>query len=258
LGFRTTNVLGGIELSPEVVPGLRVRATAERRAVTDSLLSYAGTVDPGTGVTFGGVVRNRAHSQLELSAGLANFYAGGGYNQLTGQNVKTNAETELGAGGSYPIYRSAGSELRIGLDLVYFSYADNLRYFTLGQGGYFSPQSYFAALIPVNFTQKLEALTWSIGGSVGGQSYTEHDSPVFPNNPGLQARLIALAATNPSIATTYPGKTQTGVIGNAHGTVEYQASPSLRLGGLLRYDRAGDWNELAATVFARYIFNQSP
>lgn len=258
LGFRTTNVLGGIELSPEVVPGLRVRATAERRAVTDSLLSYAGTVDPGTGVTFGGVVRNRGHSQLELSAGLANFYAGGGYNQLTGQNVKTNTETEFGAGGSYPIYRSAGSELRIGLDLVYFSYADNLRYFTLGQGGYFSPQSYFAALIPVNFTQKLEAITWSIGGSVGGQSYTEHDSPVFPNNPGLQARLVALAATNPLVATTYPGKSQTGVIGNAHGTVEYQASPSLRLGGLLRYDRAGDWNELAATVFARYIFNQSP
>ena len=251
-------MLGGVELSPELTPGLRVRATAERRAVTDSLLSYAGTVDPGTGATFGGVVRNRVHPQLELSAGLATFYAGGGYSQLTGQNVKTNTETEFGAGGSYPVYRSGGSELRVGLDLVYFAYQDNLRYFTLGQGGYFSPQSYFAALIPVNFTQKLEDITWSIGGSVGAQSYTEHDLPVFPNNSGLQARLVTLAASNPAIITSYPGKSQTGVIGNAHGTFEYQASPALRFGGLLRYDRAGDWNEMAATVFARYMFNQPP
>lgn len=258
LGFRTTNVLGGVELSPEVVPGLRVRATAQRRAVTDSLLSYAGTIDSGTGQTFGGVVQNRAHSQLEFSAGLANFYLGGGYSQLSGQNVKTNTKTEAGGGGAYPVYRNGGSELRVGLDLVYFSYADNLRYFTFGQGGYFSPQSYFAALIPVNFTQKLQDLTWSLGGSIGVQSYTEHDSPVFPNNPNLQAQLVRFAAGNSSIVTTYPGKSQSGVIGNAHGTIEYQANPSLRIGGLLRYDRAGDWNELSASVFARYIFNQSP
>jgi hypothetical protein len=229
LGFRVENVVGGVEVSPELTEGLRLRAVAERRPITDSLLSYAGTVDTGTGQTFGGVVRTRGHAQLELTAGLANFYAGGGYSQLTGQNVATNTETEFGAGGSYPVYHNGTDELRTGLDLVYFTYAKNLDHFTLGQGGYFSPQSYFAAVVPLTFTQRLQNLTWSLGGSVGAQSYTENSTVVFPNNPGLQEQLDALAA----------GK----------------VTPSLRVGGLFRYDHAGNWTETLATVFARYIFN---
>jgi hypothetical protein len=258
IGFLTENVMGGVALSPELAPGLRLRATAERRPVTDSLLSYAGTVDTGTGDTFGGVMRNRAHTQFELSVGLANFYAGGGYSQLTGQNVKTNTESEFGAGGSYPVYRSGNNELTLGVDLVYFSYANNLRYFTLGQGGYFSPQSYFAAVIPVNFTQRLKNLTWSIGASIGAQSYNESSSLAFPNNPDLQSRLVALAGTNSSIITAYPGKSQSGMVGGVHASIEYETSPSLRIGGLLRYDKAGDWTETTGTVFGRYIFNSSP
>jgi cellulose synthase operon protein C len=258
LGFRVENVTGGLELSPEIADGVRLRSVVERRPVTDSLLSYAGTVDTGTGQTFGGVIRNRGHTQLELTAGLANFYAGGGYSQLTGQNVTTNTETEFGAGGSYPVYRNATDELRAGLDLVYFTYAKNLDHFTLGQGGYFSPQSYFAALIPLTFTQRLEALTWSVGGSVGAQSYNANSTPVFPNNANLQARLESLAATNPTIMTSYAGTSETGVVGGVHGSIEYRVSPALRIGGLLRYDHAGNWSETQATVFARYIFNPSP
>jgi thioredoxin-like negative regulator of GroEL len=255
LGFRVENVVGGLELSPEIADGLRLRGTFERRAVTDSLLSYAGTVDSGTGQTFGGVIRNHGHGQLELTAGLANFYAGGGYSQLTGQNVATNTAVEAGAGGSYPLYRNATDELRAGIDLVYFGYAKNLDHFTLGQGGYFSPQSYFAALVPLTFTQRLKDLTWSIGGSVGVQSYTENSTPVFPNNASLQAQLDGLAAGNPTIQTAFPGATETGVVGGVHGSIEYQVSPSLRVGGVVRYDHAGNWSETVATVFARYIFN---
>jgi hypothetical protein len=258
LGFRVENVIGGLELSPEIADGVRLRTTMERRPVTDSLLSYAGTVDPGTGLTWGGVVRTRGHAQLEFTAGLATFYAGGGYSQLTGQNVETNSETELGAGGSYPVYRSGGDEVRAGLDLVYFTYQKNLDFFTLGQGGYFSPQSYFAALIPLSFTRRQHNLTWTTGGSVGAQSYTENASPVFPNNGALQARLVNLAASDPTIVTQYPGKTQTGIVGGAHGSIEYQISPSLRVGALLDYQHAGNWSETQASVFARYIFNPTP
>ena len=82
---------------------------------------------------------------------------------------------------------------------MYFTYAKNLDHFTLGQGGYFSPQSYFAALLPLTFTRRLDNLTWSVGGSVGAQSYTENSSPVFPNNGALQSQLDALAAGNPTI-----------------------------------------------------------
>ncbi len=258
LGFQQENVLGGIELAPEIAPNLRLRVLGERRAVTDSVLSYAGTKDPATGIAWGGVTRSRGHAQLELSLGAASFYFGGGYAVLQGHNVEQNTEYEFGAGGSYPIWRNGNDEVRLGLDLVYFSYDKNLNFFTLGQGGYFSPQSYFAGLIPIRYTGKTDTLTWSVGGSIGYQVYNQNSSPVFPNNPALQSALVTAASTNSTIIPVHPGSSSSGVVGGADGSIEYRLDPSFRLGGRASYQHAGNWSEATATVFARYIFLGSP
>lgn len=158
--------------------------------------------------SWGGVTRTRGHAQLELSVGEANLYAGGGYAVLDGENVTSNQEYEFGTGGSYPVWRgSQNDEVRLGMDVVYFGYQRNLDFFTLGQGGYFSPQSYFATLFPAKYTAKSNDLTWSIGGSPGYQTDTEHSSLVFPNNPMLQNALAteAAAVTTP-LATFFPAR----------------------------------------------------
>ncbi|MGE4047353.1 MAG: cellulose synthase subunit BcsC-related outer membrane protein [Acetobacteraceae bacterium] len=255
IGFQQTNVIGGVELSPQLADGTTLRLRGERRSVTDSVLSYAGTKDPSTGIAWGGVTRTRGHAQLELSIHGANFYAGGGYAVLDGVNVASNTQYELGLGGSYPIWSGQDNELRVGLDLVYFSYDKNLRYFTLGQGGYFSPQSYFAALIPLRYTAKSDDLTWSIGGALGYQTYNEHASPVFPNDAGLQSALVASAATTPGLQTVYPGKSAAGLVGNAEGAIEYRLTDQVRLGGRAAYQHAGNWSEFMGALFARYIFD---
>jgi len=255
LGFLISNVVGGIELAPELADNVRLRVVTERRAVTDSLLSFGGTRDPYSGITWGGVTTTRGHGQLEFGVGKGYAYAGGGYDSLTGRNVKSNTEIEFGAGGAYPVYKTTSDEVRVGLDLVYFGYNSNLSYFSLGQGGYFSPQSYFAALIPVSYTQTLEDLTWSVGGAIGYQSYTQKASPVFPNNAELQGQLDALAAGTPGLVSFYPGKTASGITGGASGKIEYRATPSLRLGAKAQFQSTGDWNQLDATIYARYIFN---
>ena len=64
LGFLRENVIGGIDLAPTIAPNLRLHGIGERRAVTDSVLSYAGARDPGTGQTFGGVTRTRGYLAL--------------------------------------------------------------------------------------------------------------------------------------------------------------------------------------------------
>ena len=255
LGFPINNTIGGVELTPQLAPGVRLRLTGERRAVTDSLLSYAGAKDPRTDWQFGGVTRTRGYAQLELAAGLADFYLGGGYASLTGENVAHNSEVEAGAGGSFPVYHSLSDEVRVGLDLVYFGFDKNLRYFTLGQGGYFSPQSYFAALIPVNYEDREGALTWSAGAAIGVQTYNENSSPVYPTNAALQAQLDGLATGVPGLTTVYPGKSSTGFTGNVHAAAEYQITPSLRVGGRASFEHAGDFNEGQGLVYARYLFN---
>ncbi len=255
LGFAETNAVGGVTLSPLIADNLRLRITAERRAVTDSVLSYAGTSDPNSGTSWGGVTRSGGHLQLEFSAGPANFYVGGGYDWLAGSAVASNEEGEFGAGGSLPVWQSGSDAVRVGLDLVYFGYQKNLRYFSLGQGGYFSPQSYFAAVIPVNYQGSEGDLSWSVGGSLGFQTYDEAASDVFPDNPALQDALVARAASTPGLATTYASDSNAGVVGGAHGELTYRVSRSLELGGRASYQRTGDWNTASGLFFARYIFN---
>jgi cellulose synthase operon protein C len=256
IGFQQQNLLGGIELSPLIADGVRLRIVGERRAVTDSVLSYAGTKDPATGIPWGGVTRERGHAQLEFSLQNINIYAGGGYSLLDGENVVSNREYEFGTGGSYPIWRGKEDELRLGLDVVYFGYERNLDFFTLGNGGYFSPQSYFATLIPLKYTVKSNDLTWSIGGSLGYQTYNENSSLVFPNNPVFQSALVAEAAlVSTPLQTTLPGQSASGVVGGAQGSVEYRVNGSFAVGGQASYQHAGNWSEMIGRLYGRYIFD---
>ena len=255
LGFKINNFIGGIEAFPEIAPGWRLRLTGERRAVTDSLLSYAGARDPRTGITWGGVVDNRAHMQLEYGQGRETFYIGAGGDWLNGQHVANNTEWEVGAGGTYPVYKDESNEVRVGLDLVYFGFDKNEDFFTLGQGGYFSPQSDFAALIPVTWKGQMgDDLTWQVGGAVGYQTYHENSANAYPLDPGLQ-RWINSISNTPGVQAVYPSSSQSGITGNVHGRIEYRVSPSLRVGAEGSYQSSGNWNEASGTVFARYLFN---
>jgi hypothetical protein len=187
---------------------------------------------------------------LEFGVGDATFYAGGGYAAVDGTRVASNDEVEAGAGGSYPVWRQGRDELRLGLDLVYFSYDKNLRYFTLGQGGYFSPQSYVASLVPLTYTHADDELKWSLGASLGYQTYHENASPMFPNDPALESALASV----PGAPTEFPGKNASGAVGGANGSIEYRLSPSLSIGARAGYQHAGDWSEFSGLLFARYSF----
>ena len=252
LGFLYSNVVGGVEIAPSLGSGLRLRLTGERRAVQDSLLSWSGQRDTLTGQTWGGVVRTGGRGQIEYGDGPGSLYVGGGYAVFEGSGVKDNAQIEFGAGGSYAVMRRPDETLSLGLDLVYFAYDENLRFFTLGQGGYFSPQSYTALNLPVDWRARSGDWNWRLGGSLGYAVWQEDSSPVFPNNPELQGRLVAVAAQNPQLQANYASQSESGVIGSLRGDVEYAVSRDLALGALIRYDRSANWNEARGGVYLRY------
>jgi tetratricopeptide (TPR) repeat protein len=255
VGFKVPNIIGGLEFAPQLNDRVRLRVGVERRSLTDSVLSYAGTTDPRTGTKWGGVVRNQAKIALEFSAGPADFYVNGGGGQVTGKHVTSNTDVTVGAGGSYPVYRQGDDEVRVGVDLLYLSYAKNLRFFTLGQGGYFSPQSYVSALIPVNFRSKIdEDTSYEVGAAVGYQTFSEKTSNYYPDDPSLQAQLNA--ATNFSgLSKTYPSRSQSGIAGNVHGKFDYRVSTNLHIGGQASYQHSGSFDEAVAGVYAKYLFN---
>jgi hypothetical protein len=254
LGFRQTNVVGGVVLTPRLASDLILRLTAERRAVTDSLLSYAGTLDPRTGNTMGGVIRNRGYAQLELSDGAGYWYLGAGGDSLRGENVAANSEAEAGAGVSYPVWTSDTDELRLGGSLVYFGYSKNLDYFTLGQGGYFSPQSYVALLLPVSYAEKLGKLSYMVSAAPGVQTYHEDPSSLFPTNAALQAALSGAASGINGLRTRYAGQNSTGAAGSAHGEIQYEITPAFDIGASADFHHAGNYDEGDALIYGRYTF----
>ena len=256
IGFREQNLLGGVEVAPALAPNLRLRLTAERRSVTDSLLSWSGLRDPASGQAWGGVVRTGGRAQLEYAAGPVGLYAGGGYSTFTGRNTASNSRIEAGAGASTAVWRRPGDELTAGLDLVYFAYDNNQRLFTTGNGGYFSPQGYFAANIPLDWRGRDGDLAWRLGGTIGYQSYREDAARFFPTDPGAQARLEASLPADPTARASQAARSASGIIGGVRGDVEYAVAPNLRIGALLRYDRTANWNEARGMVFARYRFDK--
>lgn len=259
VGFQQQNLLGGVEWAPALSDGVRLRLTGERRAVDDSILSYAGTKEPTSGLAWGGVTRNRGKANLEFSAGKLDLYAGIGGDRLVGRHVLGNSEIEAGAGGSYPVFKNASQEVRVGVDLVYFSYKKNLRFFTYGQGGYFSPQQYFAALLPITYKEQVDPdLFYEVGATVGLQNYNEKSSPYYPNSPAAQS-VLELESQLPTAAsgvnTAYPASSSSGFAGGAHGLIDYQVDPSFHVGAKVNYLHAGNFSETTGTVFAKYTFN---
>ncbi|KAB8125382.1 cellulose synthase [Komagataeibacter medellinensis] len=242
LGFTTTNVLGGIELTPHLTHDLTLRLTGERRAVTDSLLSYSGARDPGTGRVWGGVTRNRGHGQLEWAQPGYNLYAGGGYAVMQGTNTVANHEAEAGAGGSALVWhRHDAQHLRLGVDLVYFGYHRNTYFFTWGQGGYFSPHAFMAALMPLTYDGHAGRWTWLFKGEAGYQHYTENATAMFPlGQGGIAAR------------QRYAGQSTGGLAGNVLARAMYQLTPSLRLGAEGGYSRSGSWDEVHGMLMLHY------
>ncbi len=252
-GFRTENLIGGVELDPKLPGGVTLTIDASREPVTDSLLSYASTLDPVTGSTFGAVLRDRVHGQVTVQTGKGYVYVGGGADLLKGKHVESNSEIEFGSGGDYPFLRTENSTATAGVNVTYFSYDKNLRYFTLGQGGYFSPQSYFAVTVPLDYKETDGDLSWEIGGTAGVQSYTENSSPYYPMDPGLQAKLATEAASSSYLEAYYPGDSNSGFVGGANAKFEYHLNDAFVIGGSLDYQRTANWNQTDALIYARYL-----
>ena len=77
--------------------------------------------------------------------------------------------------------------LNIGTSFFGMHYDHNEREMTYGQGGYFSPNSYFLAAVPITFTGYYKKdFHYTIGANVGIQSFQEASAPYYPLDQALE------------------------------------------------------------------------
>jgi hypothetical protein len=158
-----------------------------RQAVADSLLSYGGLRDPRSGVVWGGVRREGGQLDLDYDPGDYQVHLFAAYAAYTGERVAGNDGGQYGLSGMWRLHRTPRQTLALGINLFLMNYAENLRYFTFGQGGYFSPQFFLMAGVPLSWRFNGDGWTLSAAGEVGVNWYQEDTSAMFPTNGILQA-----------------------------------------------------------------------
>ncbi|BAN25140.1 cellulose synthase subunit BcsC-related outer membrane protein [Caballeronia insecticola] len=255
LGFRETNIVGGLQYQNAVTDKVSYSLAIARRAVTDSLLSYAGARDQGAGLEWGGVTSTGGRADLAWDDGTSGVYVNAAYQFLDGKNVATNNAVKGGGGIYTRLIKDADQTLTIGANTTLMHYDKNLSYFTYGQGGYFSPQQYVILNFPVEYAGRTGPFTYDLKGSIGVQHYRQDSSNYFPTNSTFQS-IAANSGAAPDAGAVYPGQSKTGVSYSLNATGEYQLAPQLAVGATASFGNAYQYREWLAAVYVRYTFTR--
>lgn len=240
IGFDHTTWVGGISVDGDL-GDFGWTAEASRRPETSSTLSYAGmTVPSGTsdpqGKKWGGVVRTgvKLNSSWDIG-GPYGFWSSLQYHALTGENVEDNTRLGVLGGAYYKLIATDDQRLSIGTNLMYLDYEKNLGEYTLGHGGYYSPQSYFSVSLPVNYYGRYNS-TWSYQLSASiSNSWTQEDAPY--------------------LSTGDTSESGGGFGASLQAAVEKRVSKRWYLGALVDLQRSEFYTPNHFMLYAKYTFN---
>lgn len=258
IGMGKTKLTGRAEVAPRIGANTQLRAWAERKPVTDSVVSYAGTRDPVTGERWGQVMRTGGGVGISYDKDGNGFYAEGRYNQYRGENVRDNNGIEANAGGYLRVLSTSQSKLSVGLNVNYQKYDNSQNYFTYGHGGYFSPQDFLSVSFPVTYALDTSSLELKASVSPGYQSYSQDEVPLYPTDAAAQAELDRLKLLNTDVRSVYDSISKTGFAVAADASLYYRVGPSTRVGGEASYNTFGSYKEFRSSLGVRQTFGTQP
>jgi tetratricopeptide (TPR) repeat protein len=212
---------------------------------TESILSYAGIRDPYGGGSWGRVVESgiEASGYQDLGSNWG-FTGDGTLGVLTGDQVQTNEHAALSAGVGKDLRLDGFQYFVIGPSFYGEHFEHNLSGFTIGQGGYFSPDYLAQGTVDLNFLT-LEGQPYIVRGRFGAglQDNQQDASPIFPLSPDGRTT----AATN-----------QASYVLSAEVEGVVRLGDHWQFGGALSYDKSADYTESREMLFFRFLFQPRP
>jgi cellulose synthase operon protein C len=251
LGFPVQAILGGLRLRHDF-GALRVEVAGARRSVTESVLSYAGVKDPATGRYWGGVVSEGGRLDLAVAPEPLRVFAYGGYDRLVGYRVAENRRLLGGAGVEVKVLRGRAGELVAGVEGLGMAFDQNLRFFTFGQGGYFSPQRFVRGSLPVGY-RRGGAFRVEIVAAPGIESFEEAASPALPDVSGAAAAALRSGGPAPRAALAdYPGQIVSGYTFDGHAALGWSFAGAFDASLAVAAQRAPEFQEVRGMFTLRY------
>jgi len=195
LGFAVEDWTGGVQYSGDVGP-LWLTATMSRRALDDSLLAFAGARDPRTATTWGGIRATGVSLGLGYDQGGANgVWSRLDVHRLSGENVPDNTRVRAMGGIYHKLINRDDERLSLGISSLAMHYDRELGGYSLGQGGYYSPQRYVSLALPVNYTARHGDWSWQLETAVSQSWSDSDDSDRYPLGGDAVSGLPDAAAT---------------------------------------------------------------
>ncbi len=249
--FLVSNITGRFQWRPA---GSHLLLFGDRDSVRDTQLSYAGLHDPGSitpvfsGSIWGGVISTTGGARLDFGNERAGLYLSGDGGALTGYHVLQNQKYEGSLGAYFRVKRWPGyGTLNVGASLFGQHYTANERGLSYGQGGYFSPDVYFLASLPVTFNGLYKKdLHYTINANLGVQTFQEAAAVFYPLDLARQA------FSNP----TYPVNSNTGLNYAVNSEASYRIADRWYVGGFVSANNSNNYNTANGGFFLRYLFKQ--
>lgn len=241
--------VGGVQWRTDLGDG-SLRLEVARRMVNGSVLSTTGAIDPLTGESWGGARRNGVSAvYYEAFDPTLDFVGIARANLITGKNIPDNTELNLQGIIGKTVFQRPGHEVEVAASLFLWSFDKNLRFYTFGQGGYYSPQAFGSLTFPITWTGSMNGWSWQAQARVGASESREDDTALYPLNPELAA--AAAAQGNPTLQTGGPGGgTSTGL----RLALEKQVLSNLVVGGYFEIDRSEGYNPDRLQLYVKYSF----
>lgn len=245
MGFNVVDVVGGLSYSNSI-GSLGYTVEGHRRPVSSSLLAFGGQKDPNTGTTWGGVRADGGGISLSYDKGEANgVWASLDADSLTGKNVEDNWRARWMAGYYYKLINENNRRVTVGLNNMVWHYDKDLSGYTLGQGGYYSPQKYLSFAVPVNWRQRTENWSWELGGSVSWSHSKTNSQARYPEQNLLPSHFRG--------GDTIDGGSSSNGFGyTAHALIERRITSNWFVGAAVDIQQAKDYTPSHALLYVRY------
>ncbi|MCA1743085.1 MAG: BCSC C-terminal domain-containing protein [Desulfovibrionales bacterium] len=224
-------------------------------SVMDSLLSAIGQKDPYSRKKWGRVVHSgiKANKNFDLQE---SFWLSvqGEYDYYWGKNVADNHRLggNVSLGQTRDLY---GMEFSSGLSLTAFHYQNNQNFYTLGHGGYFSPDHFVLAGPFIRLlTPRCKDYWIDFSASLGWMNYKSSQAPHYRKVSQSSLLNMNVPARN-DFQGKYPSEDKAGLA----MTLELQGmkllTRNLALGGMAGINNSSDHTQWQAGLMLRYFFD---
>ncbi|MNU93457.1 Cellulose synthase operon protein C precursor [compost metagenome] len=254
MGFDVVDVVGGLSYSNDLGP-IGYTLNAHRRPISSSLLAFAGQKDPNTGTTWGGVRATGGGVSVSYDKGEANgVWSSLNMDSLQGKNVEDNWRIRWMTGYYYKLINDNNERLTVGVSNMLWHYDKDLSSYSLGQGGYYSPQEYVSFALPVTWRKRTENWSWELGGSVSWSHSKTKDGMRYPiqglipnDNYDANDELMYSDKKEPE-----KGSSSSGTGYTARAIIERRVTSNWFVGLGVDIQEAKDYTPSHALIYVRY------